>query len=147
MGSLLMSPGLHMVPCSPAHTRGPVCSSQPEVSLAAVSVPPTGAERSGLQLAKVWAPSSQGLQPSWSRSSVLKPQPSWSTMQPKARRVPYGCGRYAPQPLAPMEAALGLDIWDSQEWHLGCSSLSQTVEAGRYGPGNRGVGYPPSPPP
>lgn len=70
-------------------------------------------ERSWLQLVKVWAPSVQGVQRSWSRSSVLKPQPSWLSVWPKPRNAsPARCGGVGSGPAAPQAPARGLAIWD-----------------------------------
>lgn len=69
-------------------------------------------EPAWLQLLKVWAPSTQGEQRSWSRSSVLKPQPSWLSVRPKPRNaspaVLWQCGWQANCPQGPP-----LAVWPS----------------------------------
>ena len=105
----------------PRSGHGPLRSAWPQ-SLYHQPAP----ERSRLQLVKGWVPSVQGEQWSRSRSSVLKPQPSWSSVRPKprnaspAQRGGVGGGPAAPPARAPVvEAALAASASETAGQTLG----------------------------
>lgn len=120
--------------------HGPLRSARPQ-SLYHHPAP----ERSWLQLAKVRAPSTQGEQRSWSRSSVLKPQPSWLSVWPKPLNAsPVGVAAWAVGQL-PLSSA---PIWDPRAgaWGVAVFPRAQRLAdvGGRVG-GSRDPTFPTHP--